>query len=432
MILLNPVFISVVLLCVLCLFKLNVLMSMMIALTAGGLLGGLTLGETLDSMMAGLGSNAGTALSYVLLGTLATAMAKTGTVGMMGRGITRIVGKKRAMLLLVLTGVACLSQNLVPVHIAFIPILIPPILILMNKLKIDRRAVACTLAFGLKAPYIALPFGFGLIFQTLVKDAMVENGMPVELSEISSVNWILAVAMFIGLLIAIFVTYRKPREYKEIAIEQATTSVERFGYKHVMTILAVIAVVLLQVFTENLAFAATGGLVIIFFSGAVKWKDIDAQFQGGVKLMGYIGAVMIIAGGFAQVMDDTGAVKQLVDASVALMGGNKLIAATMITVIGIFVTMGIGSSFSTIPILAILYVPLCMEMGFSPAATILLMSAAAALGDAGSPASDTTLGPTSGLNADGQHDHIWDTCVPTFIHFNIPLMIAAILVSQII
>ena len=61
-----------------------------------------------------------------------------------------------------------------------------------------------------------------------------------------------------------------------------------------------------------------------------------------------------------------------------------------------------------------------------------LMSAAAALGDAGSPASDTTLGPTSGLNADGQHDHIWDTCVPTFIHFNIPIMVVSVIVSQFI
>ena len=100
--------------------------------------------------------------------------------------------------------------------------------------------------------------------------------------------------------------------------------------------------------------------------------------------------------------------------------------------IGLLVTMGIGSSFSTVPVLAVLYVPLCSRMGFSPAATIILMSAAAALGDAGSPASDTTLGPTSGLNADGQHNHIWDTCVPTFIHYNIPLMLGAIIISQII
>ena len=36
------------------------------------------------------------------------------------------------------------------------------------------------------------------------------------------------------------------------------------------------------------------------------------------------------------------------------------------------------------------------------------------------------------LNADGQHDHIWDTCVPTFLHFNIPLMIVSIIVAQFI
>jgi len=64
--------------------------------------------------------------------------------------------------------------------------------------------------------------------------------------------------------------------------------------------------------------------------------------------------------------------------------------------------------------------------------TIMLIAAAAALGDAGSPASDTTLGPTSGLNADGQHDHIWDTCVPTAICYNVPLALCAIFVAPLL
>ena len=131
-------------------------------------------------------------------------------------------------------------------------------------------------------------------------------------------------------------------------------------------------------------------------------------------------------------MKATGGVDALVQAGIDAMGGNKWIAATVITLIGLLVTMGIGTSFGTVPVLAVLFVPLCQHIGFSAPATIMLMSAAAALGDAGSPASDTTLGPTSGLNADGQHDHIWDTCVPTFIAFNIPLMICAIIVAQII
>ena len=86
--------------------------------------------------------------------------------------------------------------------------------------------------------------------------------------------------------------------------------------------------------------------------------------------------------------------------------------------------MGIGSSFSTLPIISAIYVPLCVSLGFSPVATVSLIGTAGALGDAGSPASDSTLGPTAGLNADGQHDHMRDSVIPTFLHFNIPLLIA--------
>ena len=91
--------------------------------------------------------------------------------------------------------------------------------------------------------------------------------------------------------------------------------------------------------------------------------------------------------------------------------------------VGLVVTIGIGSSFGTVPIIAALYVPICIAAGFSSLATAALIGTAGALGDAGSPASDSTLGPTAGLNADCRHNHIWDTCVPTFIHFNIPLFI---------
>jgi len=67
-------------------------------------------------------------------------------------------------------------------------------------------------------------------------------------------------------------------------------------------------------------------------------------------------------------------------------------------------------------------VPLALELGFSPLAIVALVGTAGALGDAGSPASDSTLGPTAGLNVDGQHNHIWDTVVPTFLHYNLPLL----------
>lgn len=437
--LLNPVVIAVVLLCVLCLLKINVLLSMLVSLFVAGLVGGMGVAEIKDSLLAGLGGNGETALAYILLGTLAACLATTGITEILSKKIAKVVGGNKWAMILTLLIIACLSQNLIPIHIAYIPILVPPLLVLMNKMKLDRRGVACTIAFGHKAPYIAIPFGFGAIFMGIICDNINLNVKEdwgwdkVTIGDVTAVNWILAVAMLIGLAIALFVTYRKPREYKDIQLDGVKETGDlKLEYKHWVVLAALVVVVVAQFVWGSLPVAALAGLLVIFIFGAIKPKDIDAQFQKGVKLMGFIAFVMLVAGGFAQVLKDTGAVDELVTSSIGLMGGSKLVAAIIITLIGLLVTMGIGTSFGTVPVLAVLYVPLCHQMGFSPAATIVLMSAAAALGDAGSPASDTTLGPTSGLNADGQHDHIWDTCVPTFLHFNIPLMIAAIVAAQIL
>lgn len=434
--LLNPVVVAVVFLCVLCLLKINILLSMLVSLFTAGLIGGMDIVTIKDSLLAGLGGNGETALAYVLLGTLAACMATTGITEILSKKIAKLVGGNKWVMLGILLVIACLSQNLVPIHIAYIPILVPPLLVLMNKMKLDRRGVACTIAFGHKAPYIAIPFGFGAIFMGIIRDNINANvgddwGWNVTMGDVTAVNWILALAMFIGLAIAVFVTYRKPREYKDIQLEGIKETEDlTLKYEHWVVLAALVVVVAVQIWCGSLPVAALAGLIVIFLFRAIKPKNIDAQFQEGIKLMGFIAFVMLVAGGFAQVIKDTGAVDSLVQSSVGLMGGSKWIAATVITLIGLLVTMGIGTSFGTVPVLAVLYVPLCHQVGFSPAATIVLMSAAAALGDAGSPASDTTLGPTSGLNADGQHDHIWDTCVPTFLHFNIPLMIAAIVAAQ--
>jgi putative amino acid transporter len=101
-------------------------------------------------------------------------------------------------------------------------------------------------------------------------------------------------------------------------------------------------------------------------------------------------------------------------------------------IIGLVVTLGIGSSFATIPIIATLFVPLGESLGLSTMALIALIGTASALGDSGSPASDSTLGPTAGLDVDGQHDHIRDTCIPNFVFYNIPLIIFGTIAAMIL
>jgi predicted histidine transporter YuiF (NhaC family) len=136
-----------------------------------------------------------------------------------------------------------------------------------------------------------------------------------------------------------------------------------------------------------------------------------------------IGFIMIAAAGFAEVMKATGDVKNLVESAAGLIGHDKALGALLMLLVGLLVTMGIGSSFSTVPIIAAIFVPLGLQLGFSPLAILCIVGTAGALGDAGSPASDSTLGPTAGLNIDGQHDHIWDSVVPTFLHYNLPLLV---------
>ena len=429
-ILFNPIVIAVLLLIVLCVMKINVLLSLLISALAAGLLAGMEITEIMNVLIGGMGGNAQTALSYILLGILASGMAYTGITEILSQKISKVVGKNGLMLIAALAVIACCSQNLIPVHIAFIPILVPSLLPLMNELKLDRRNAACALAFGLKAPYIALPFGFGFIFHGLIADNLNANGMNVEVGNVWKSTWMLGAAMLLGLVAAIII-FRRPRTYETRAVAE-TASELKMNISHWVTLAAAVGTLVINLRTDSLPLGALTGIAIMVIFGAVKVKDLESVVKNGFGIMGVIAFIMLVASGYAAVMNETGAVDQLVEASVAFMGTSKIFAATIMMVIGLIITMGIGTSFGTIPVLAVLYVPLCAQIGFSTEGTIMLIAAAAALGDAGSPASDTTLGPTSGLNADGQHDHIWDTCIPTAICYNVPLALCAILVAPLL
>lgn len=435
--LLNPIVIGVAALIIFCLLKVNVLLSLLISAMVAGVSAGMSFGDTINTLISGMGGNAQTALSYILLGILAAGMAYTGITEILSPKISHVIGKRKLMLLLVLTLIACCSQNLIPVHIAFIPILIPALLPLMNEMNLDRRGAACALAFGLKAPYIALPFGFGWIFQELISDNLAANGMEIEVGNVWKYTWPLGAAMIIGLAIALFV-FRKPRYYENLEIagahnhDAAQAANLKMQPAHWVTLVAAVGTLVINLLTDSLPLGALAGILIMVLFGAIKLKDLDTVIANGLSIMGLIAFVMLVAAGYANVMNTTGAVEELVQISLGFMGGSKLLAAVMMMLIGLIITLGIGTSFGTIPVLAVLYVPLCAEMGFSVGGTVMLIAAAAALDDAGSPASDTTLGPTAGLNADGQHSHIWDTCVPTAICYNVPLAVCAVIVSQFI
>ena len=477
----NAVVLSVLVMAVLCVLRLNVLLSIIIAALVAGWLSPLPL-ESLSSgadsqtslwqyfllkttttgeiLIKGMASNLNIALSYILLGGIAVAISRTHLMTFLLSAIANVISNRKFIFILSIALIACFSQNLVPIHIAFIPILIPPLLSLMNRLKIDRRAVACALTFGLQAPYVTLGVGFGLIFHTTISEQMKANGMPVSLGEISSVMWIGGAAMLLGLLFAVFVLYAKPREYAQK--EECSMGDASMGWREYATLFGIIVLFVVQLVTHSLALGAFAGLMCMIVLRGVRWSEIDSVMEGGLKMMAFIAFVMLVAAGYGEVLRASGEVQNLVQVvanfthqvgdgamntiasngldSNATMASNpatldsngaslwvKFIGASLMLLVGLLITIGIGTSFGTIPIIAAIYVPFGISLGFSVPAIILLIGIAGALGDAGSPASDSTLGPTSGLNMDGQHNHIYDTCIPTFFVYNVPLLVAGTL-----
>ena len=138
-----------------------------------------------------------------------------------------------------------------------------------------------------------------------------------------------------------------------------------------------------QLWLDSLVIASLLGILIFVLARVISLRDTQDVFTRGVYMMGGIGIIMNAAAGFARVMKATGSVESLVQLVSAGIGNQRGLAFFLMLLIGLIITMGIGSSFSTVPLIAAIYTPLCVKLGISPLATI-----------------------------------------PTFIHFNIPLLIA--------
>ncbi len=288
----NPVVIAVGLMLVLSLLRINVVVSLALGAIAGGLVGGLSLTDTLTTFSGGLGGGAEIALSYAMLGAFAVAISRSGITDLLARKVINQLGKDasstrimwvKTLLLSSVLAVAISSQNLIPVHIAFIPILIPPLLHVMAQMQIDRRQVACVITFGLTATYMVLPVGFGGIFlNNILAKNLIDNGVPITTSQIPLAMAIPVAGMVLGLLIAVFISYRKPRQYDLAKILDAEPEAVELNLTHIWVALLAIGVALgLQLMTNSIVLGALAGFVIFTCGGVIKFREAGCLHPRG-------------------------------------------------------------------------------------------------------------------------------------------------------
>ncbi|MDT0502134.1 Na+/H+ antiporter NhaC family protein [Halomonas sp. PAR7] len=435
----NAIVLSVGLMVTLSMLRVSVVLALILSAIVGGVYAGLPIESVVQEFNDGLGSGAPIALALAALGAFAVALSRTGVASYISSRMLAVVGQSDSdkniektkwgiYILLLLISIA--SGTIVPVHIAFIPLLIPPLLLVFNKMQLDRRIIGCVICFGIVVKYMIFPVGYGAIYLNdiliySINEAGAELDFLVTRHMAPRAMLIPAFGMLVGLLVAIMFTYRKKRVYSDAPIKAEEEREEKplQPIQKLLVAVAIASTLIVQLITGSMVFGGMVGFSLLALSGVMRWSEQDTIFDNGMRMMAMVGFIMVAAAGFAAVMRATGDVPVLVEQAVALIGDSRALAALAMLIVGLIITMGIGSSFSTVPIIAAIFVPMGLAYDFSAMAIIALIGTAGALGDAGSPVSDSTLGPTAGLNVDRQHDHIWDTVVPTFIHFNIPLII---------
>jgi len=273
----NAVIAAVGVMLVLSLSRVHVVIALIIGALTGGLVGGLGIEGTLQAFNTGLGGGATVALSYALLGAFAVAIAKSGlahaladrALAMFDRQGQAEGGKVKWLLIGLLLVVSVASQNILPIHIAFIPLLVPPLLYVLTRLRIDRRMIACVITFGLITPYIFLPVGFGHIFLNQILLANVSRaGVDVSGINVTHAMALPAAGMLFGLLVAVFVSYRRKRDYDLARIEQVEqVSVQYNPLTLLVAGLAILAAFVVQLWLDSMIIGALVGFLIFSVVG---------------------------------------------------------------------------------------------------------------------------------------------------------------------
>lgn len=105
--------------------------------------------------------------------------------------------------------------------------------------------------------------------------------------------------------------------------------------KHWLTLVAAILAFVVQILTGSLPLGALAALIAMFVFGCIKWHEIDDMLNGGIQIMGLIAIIMLVAAGYGTVIRETGAVAELINALIGMVGGSKVVGAFAMLIVGL-------------------------------------------------------------------------------------------------
>lgn len=100
-----------------------------------------------------------------------------------------------------------------------------------------------------------------------------QSGLTFDVALIPKAMTIPAIGMIIGLCVAVFITYRKPRTYETEQIHTAESEIVPYTKRSItFGLLSITATLTVQLATESMIFGALAGIIVLSISGSLPLK----------------------------------------------------------------------------------------------------------------------------------------------------------------
>ena len=141
------------------------------------------------------------------------------------------------------------------------------------------------------------------------------SGLAIDMADIPKAMAFPVFGLLVGLLIAIFISYRKPREYTRINRLHIEEEVVTVNKRNIVFTVAALDWDVSRSDTDPIDDSGSGDRILqsCILRVHLRWKEADGLINEGMRMMAFVGFVMIAANGFAAVLQETGHIVTLVE-----------------------------------------------------------------------------------------------------------------------
>lgn len=121
--------------------------------------------------------------------------------------------------------------------------------------------------------------------------------------------------------------YRKSREYQEVEIAKVDLENLEMTRKEWGVLAGLVLTLILQILTMDYLYQGFWVFVLMVILGGVEFSKVNEVFDDGLKMMGFIAFVILVAAGYGEVLKESGSVVDLVNSVVPWMEQSKFFSS---------------------------------------------------------------------------------------------------------